>query len=65
MTWENRLRWEDNLITDIKEMGMREWAGFIWHRIGTSRGLLRTRVPWKFINFLAIFSRRILIQGVI
>jgi hypothetical protein len=29
---------------DLKGIGLRMWAGFIWLRIGTSGGLLYTRV---------------------
>jgi hypothetical protein len=35
------LRWEDNI--KIESWGNRIWIGFIWHRIGTGGGLLRTR----------------------
>jgi hypothetical protein len=35
-----RLRWEDNMRMDLKEIGReRMWTGLIWIRIGTSSGL--------------------------
>jgi hypothetical protein len=36
-----RLRWEDNIRVNLGEIG---WTGFIWLKIGTSGGLLRTRL---------------------
>jgi hypothetical protein len=39
-----RRRWEDNMRMDLREIGWGGvWTGFIWLRIGTSGGLLRTR----------------------
>jgi hypothetical protein len=35
-----RLRWEDNIKTDIQEVGWGAWTGLIWLRIGTDGGLL-------------------------
>jgi hypothetical protein len=35
-----RLRWEDNMRMDLKEIGReRMWSGLIWIRIGASSGL--------------------------
>jgi hypothetical protein len=34
-----RRRCEDNIRMDLRERGC-EYVGFIWHRIGTSGGLL-------------------------
>ena len=35
-----RLRWEDNIRMDLKEIGReRMWTGLIWLRMGTSGGL--------------------------
>jgi ribosomal protein L20 len=34
-----RRRWVDNINMDLREDGV-VWTGFIWLRIGTSRGLL-------------------------
>jgi hypothetical protein len=36
----SRLRWEDNIKTDLQEVGCRAWTGLIWLRIGTGGGLL-------------------------
>jgi hypothetical protein len=30
-----RCRWENNIITDVQEVGWGTWTGFIWLRIGT------------------------------
>ena len=30
-----RLRWEDNIKTALRKVGLGEWTGLIWHRIGT------------------------------
>jgi hypothetical protein len=38
-----RHRWEDNIKIDIREIGLEGVDGFIWLRIETSCGLLRTR----------------------
>jgi hypothetical protein len=35
-----RLRWEDNIKTDLQEVGWGAWTGLIWLRIGTGDGLL-------------------------
>jgi hypothetical protein len=35
-----RHRWEDNIKTQLKEIGIGLWIGFIWLRIGTSDELL-------------------------
>jgi hypothetical protein len=35
-----RRRWEDNMRTDLREIGGNTWIGFIWKRIGASGGLL-------------------------
>jgi hypothetical protein len=34
---------EDNIRIDLREIGWRVWTSFIWLRIRTSGGLLRTR----------------------
>ena len=36
-----RRRWEDNIKTAHRQVGLREWTGLIWHRIGTGGGPLR------------------------
>jgi hypothetical protein len=33
-------RWEDNIRTDLSELGGKVWTGCIWLRIGTSGGPL-------------------------
>jgi hypothetical protein len=38
-----RHRWEDNIIMGLKEIGVMLWSGFVWLRIASSGGLLRTR----------------------
>jgi hypothetical protein len=38
-----RCRWEDNIKMNIKEIGLRAWIGFMWLRIGTGSGFLRTQ----------------------
>jgi hypothetical protein len=35
-----RLRWEDNIKMDLKEVGWDAWVGLMWLRIGTGGGLL-------------------------
>jgi hypothetical protein len=35
-----RRRWEDNIKTDLQEVGCGAWTGLIWLRIGTGGGLL-------------------------
>jgi hypothetical protein len=35
-----RCRWEDNIKTDLGEIGFGDWIGFIRLRIGTGGGLL-------------------------
>jgi len=35
-----RRRWEDNIIMDLKELGVGVWTGLIWLRIGTGDGHL-------------------------
>jgi hypothetical protein len=36
----HRRRWEDNIRTNLKEIGGKFWTGCICLRIGTSGGLL-------------------------
>jgi hypothetical protein len=38
-----RCRWEDNIKTDLQEVGWGAWTGLIWLRIGTGGGLLWVR----------------------
>jgi hypothetical protein len=38
-----RLRWEDNIKMDLREIGIDGRTGFGWLRIGSSGGLLRAR----------------------
>jgi len=38
-----RCRWEDNIKTDLQEVGCGVWTGLIWLRIGAGCGLLSTR----------------------
>jgi hypothetical protein len=33
-------RWMDNINTDLKQISMKVWTGFIWMRIKTSSQLL-------------------------
>jgi hypothetical protein len=35
-----RRKWEDNIKTDLREIGWVVWTGFIWLRTGTSGDLL-------------------------
>jgi len=35
-----RLRWEDNIKTDLQEVGCRVWTGSSWLRIGKGGGHL-------------------------
>jgi hypothetical protein len=35
-----RRRWEDNIKTDLEEVGWGEWTGSSWLRIGTGGGQL-------------------------
>jgi hypothetical protein len=35
-----RHRWEDNIKTGFREIGLRIWTGLTWLRIGTSGRLL-------------------------
>jgi len=35
-----RLRWEDNIKTDLQEVCLGAWTGSIWLRIGTGGGHL-------------------------
>jgi hypothetical protein len=35
----SRRRWED-IKMDLREVGWRAWAGWVWLRIGTGGGLL-------------------------
>jgi hypothetical protein len=36
----NRIRWKDNIKTDLNETGIRRlWTGFVWLRIGIRGGL--------------------------
>jgi hypothetical protein len=35
-----RLRWEDNIKMDLREIGLGIWIGLIWLRIGTGGWLL-------------------------
>jgi len=37
-----RRKCEDNNRIDLRDTGGKLWTGFIWHRIGTSSGLLCT-----------------------
>jgi hypothetical protein len=41
-----RRRWVDSIKIDLREIGWDSivWTGLIWLRIGTSGGLLRTRL---------------------
>jgi hypothetical protein len=39
-----RLRWEDNIKMDLREVGWRAQTGLIWIRIGTGGGLLCIRL---------------------
>jgi hypothetical protein len=34
-----RLRWEDGIRTDLREIGLGVWIGFDWLRTGTGGGL--------------------------
>jgi hypothetical protein len=41
--WKRQLRrpgckWENNIKTDLREMRLRMWIGFIWLRTGTGSG---------------------------
>jgi hypothetical protein len=36
---EDRRRWEDNIKTDLREIGWEMWTVYIWLRTGTSEGL--------------------------
>jgi hypothetical protein len=35
-----RLRWEDGITMDLREIGLVVWIGFDWLRTGTGGGLL-------------------------
>jgi hypothetical protein len=35
-----RRRWDDNIKTDIQDVGWKAWTGLSWLRIGTGGGLL-------------------------
>ena len=35
-----RRKWEDNIKTDLREVGKEAFTGFIWLRLGTGGGLL-------------------------
>jgi hypothetical protein len=35
-----RCRWEDNIKTDLQEVGWGAWTGLIWLKIRTGGGLL-------------------------
>jgi hypothetical protein len=35
-----RLRWEDGIIMDLREIVLGVWTGFDWLRTGTGGGLL-------------------------
>jgi len=35
-----RHRWEDNIKTDLQELGSGGWTGLIWLKIGTGCGKL-------------------------
>ena len=35
-----KLRWKDNIKTDLQEVGWEAWTGFIWLRTGTRGGRL-------------------------
>jgi hypothetical protein len=35
-----RRRWEDNIKTDLQDVGLGSWTGLSWLRIGTGGGLL-------------------------
>ena len=35
-----RRRWEDNIKTDLQEVGCEGWAGSIWLRVGSDGGHL-------------------------
>jgi hypothetical protein len=37
---KRRLRWEDGIRMDLREIGWGVWIGFNWLRIGTSGELL-------------------------
>ena len=39
----SRLRWEDYIKMDFKEVGKGAWTGLIWLRIGTGGGHWQTR----------------------
>jgi hypothetical protein len=36
----SRLRWEDGIKVDFREIGWGVWSGFTWLRIGTAGGPL-------------------------
>jgi hypothetical protein len=36
----SRLRWEDGIRMDIREIGWGLWSGFMWLRIGTDGWIL-------------------------
>jgi hypothetical protein len=36
-------RWEDNIRMNLREIGWEIVTGFIWLRLGTNGGLLRTQ----------------------
>jgi hypothetical protein len=36
----SRHKWEDNIKTDLQEVGWGAWTGLIWIRIGTGDRLL-------------------------
>jgi hypothetical protein len=40
---EERRRWEDNIRWILEKQDGKVWSGYIWLRIGTSGGLLRTQ----------------------
>jgi len=35
-----RRKWEDNIRIDVRELWREVWTRFIWHKVGTSGGLL-------------------------
>jgi hypothetical protein len=37
---KSRCTWEDNIKLDLQEVGMAEWTGSSWFRIGTGGGHL-------------------------
>jgi hypothetical protein len=39
----SRRRWEENIKTDLQEVGCGAWTGSSWLRIGTDGGLLCMR----------------------